>query len=120
MTPLEYFRLMAPEFASVTDATVNSWLTMAGGLIAVGCLDAERAAMAQALYAAHLMSLATRSGQGGAAMGAVTSEREGDLQRSYGGVNGGDTYLGQTSYGLQYLEITRACFGAAIMTRVWP
>ena len=57
MTELEYFRLLAPEFASVPDATVNSWLTMAGNLIVVGCLDAERAAMAQALYAAHLLTV---------------------------------------------------------------
>lgn len=121
MTPLEYFRLLAPEFASVADATVNSWLTIAGNLIAVGCLDAERAAMAQALYAAHLLSLTTRSGQGGAAaLGPVTSEREGDLQRSYSGVKGGDTYLGQTSYGQQYLDITKVCSGSAIMTRVTP
>ena len=121
MTPLEYFRLLAPEFASVADATVNSWLTMAGNLIEVGCLDAERAAMAQALYAAHLLSLTTRSGQGGAAaLGPVTSEREGDLQRSYGGVKGGGTYLGQTTYGQQYLDITKVCSGSAIMTRVAP
>ena len=119
MTPLEYFRLLAPEFASVADATVNSWLTMAGNLIAVGCLDAERAAMAQALYAAHLLSLTTRSGQGGAAaLGPVTSEREGDLSRTYATIKGGDTLLGSTSYGQQYIDLTRPCFGVNIMTRV--
>jgi len=119
MTELEYFRLLAAEFASVDDATVNRWLSVAGNLVNVGCLDTERAAMARALYAAHMLSLTTRSGQGGAAaLGAVTSEKEGDLQRSYGGVKGGDTYMGQTSYGQQYLDITKACFGAAIMTRV--
>jgi hypothetical protein len=119
MTELEYFRLLASEFASVDDATVERWLSVAGNLVNVGCLDTERAAMARALYAAHMLSLTTRSGQGGAAaLGAVTSEKEGDLQRSYGGVKGGDTYMGQTSYGQQYLDITKACFGAAIMTRV--
>lgn len=119
MTELQYFRLLAPEFAGVDDTTVNQWLSVAGNLANTGCLDTERAAMARALYAAHMLSLTTRSGQGGAAaLGAVTSEKEGDLQRSYGGVKGGDTYLGQTSYGQQYLDITRACFGAAIMTRV--
>lgn len=118
MTELEYFRLLAPEFSSVDDATVNRWLSVAGNLVNVGCLDAERAAMARALYAAHMLSLSTRSGQGGAAaLGPVTSEKEGDLQRSYGGLKGGDTYLGSTSYGQQYLDVTKACFGAAIMTR---
>ena len=115
MTPLEYFRLLAPEFASVADATVNSWLTMAGNLIAVGCLDAERAAMAQALYAAHLLALSEGGSVGG---GAIVSEREGDLSRTYATIKGGDTVLGSTSYGQQYIELTRPCFGVNIMTRV--
>ena len=114
MTELEYFRLLAPEFASVPDATVNSWLTMAGNLIVVGCLDAERAAMAQALYAAHLLTLSTAGG----AVGAVVSEREGDLSRTYATIKGGDTLLGSTSYGQQYIDLTRPCFGVNIMTRV--
>ena len=114
MTELEYFRLLAPEFASVPDATVNSWLTMAGNLIVVGCLDAERAAMAQALYAAHLLTLSTAGG----AVGAVVSEREGDLSRTYATIKGCDTLLGSTSYGQQYIELTRPCFGVNIMTRI--
>ena len=121
MTELEYFRLLAVEFASVDDATVERWLSVAGNLVNVGTLDAERAAMARALYAAHLLSLSTRSGQGGAAaLGPVTSEKEGDLQRSYGGLKGGDTILGSTTYGQQYLDLTKVCSGAAIMTRVTP
>lgn len=119
MTALEYFRLLAPEYSATLDATVNQWLAMADLQAAETCFTDDRAAMAQALYAAHLLSLSTRSGQGcAAALGPVTSEEEGDLQRSYGGLKGGDTYMGQTSYGQQYLDITRACFGAAIMTRV--
>ena len=114
MTELEYFRLLAPEFASVPDATVNSWLTMAGNLIVVGCLDAERAAMAQALYAAHLLTLSTAGG----AVGAVVSEREGDLSRTYATIKGCDTVLGSTSYGQQYIELTRPCSGVNIMTRI--
>lgn len=114
MTELEYFRLLAPEFACVPDATVNSWLTMAGNLIVVGCLDAERAAMAQALYAAHLLTLSTAGG----AVGAVVSEREGDLSRTYATIKGCDTVLGSTSYGQQYIELTRPCFGVNIMTRI--
>ena len=114
MTKLEYFRLLAPEFASVPDAAVNSWLTMAGNLIEVGCLDAERAAMAQALYAAHLLTLSTAGG----AVGAVVSEREGDLSRTYATIKGCDTVLGYTSYGQQYIELTRPCFGVNIMTRI--
>ena len=114
MTELEYFRLLAPEFASVPDATVNQWLSVAGNLTETGCLDAERAAMAQALYAAHLLTLSTAGG----AVGAVVSEREGDLSRTYATIKGCDTVLGSTSYGQQYIELTRPCFGVNIMTRI--
>ena len=114
MTELEYFRLLAPEFASVADATVNQWLSVAGNLTETGCLDAERAAMAQALYAAHLLTLSTAGG----AVGAVVSEREGDLSRTYATIKGCDTVLGSTSYGQQYIELTRPCFGVNIMTRI--
>ena len=121
MTPLEYFRLLAPEFASVADGTVQTWLAMAGNLIDPGCLDAERTAMTRALYAAHLLSLTLSIGQAGnGALGPVTSEREGDLQRTYGALKGSDSWLGQTPYGQQYIAITRACFGVGIMTRVEP
>ena len=114
MTELEYFRLLAPEFAGVADATVNQWLSVAGNLTETGCLDTERAAMAQALYAAHLLTLSTAGG----AVGAVVSEREGDLSRTYATIKGCDTVLGSTSYGQQYIELTRPCFGVNIMTRI--
>jgi hypothetical protein len=118
MNALQYFRLFAAEFSAVIDADVTVWLTSASYLIVTDCLDAERAAMAQALYAAHLLSLATRAAKGGSAStGTVRSEKEGDLQRTYGTTSGSETYIGQTSYGLQYLDITTVCAGSSIMTR---
>lgn len=119
MTALQYFRLFATEFSTVTDEVVTTWLTIAETLADVGCLDTERAAMAQALYAAHLLSLSTSAGQGAATQqGPVLSEREGDLARTYGQLKGSNTYMGQTTYGQQYLDIVKVCSGAAIMTRV--
>src|SRR5690606_42151932 len=82
MTALEYFRLFAPAFAAVDDTTVGKWLTIAGSIANTACLDAERAAMAQAYYAAHLISLTTDTANG--VTGPVKSEKEGDLSRSYG------------------------------------
>lgn len=118
MTELEYFRLLAPAFASVPDATVQQWLTVARNVAATGCLDAERAAMAIALYAAHLLHLTQTQGSGAAtAQGTIVREREGDLEREYGAVKGSDSWLGQSGYGQQYLDVTKGCFGAAIMTR---
>ena len=122
MTALEYFRLFAPEFSSVNDNTVNQWFAVATALAETGCLDAERAAMAQAYYAAHQMALnasVAATGGAGGAVGPVTMEKEGDLQRSYGKISlGGDSLLGKTSYGLQYLDITKGCYGMGILTRV--
>jgi hypothetical protein len=100
---------------------VNRWLSVAGNLVNVGCLDTERAAMALALYAAHMLRLTqTQGSSGSTALGPVTSEREGDLQRTYGALKGSDSWLGQTPYGQQYNDITKACFGLGIMTRVEP
>ena len=113
MTALEYFRLLAPEYAATLDATVNQWLAMADLQAAETCFTDERAAMAQALYAAHMLTLSTAG-----AVGAIVSEREGDLSRTYAAIKGGDTLLGSTSYGQQYIDLTRPCFGVNIMTRV--
>ena len=119
MTPLDYFRTFAPEFECNSNSMVSRWLTIAEAQIDVSCLDDERAAMAQALFAAHLMSITLRSALGGSVnAGPVTREKEGDLERTYGTLKGSDTYLGQTTYGQQYLDITKACHGSAIMTRV--
>lgn len=121
MTQLEYFRLLAPEFASVDDSIVQTWLGMAGLLSSTGCLDAERAAMAVALYAAHMLLL-SQKGSVASAAGPLISEKEGDLQRTYAAPAQAATaassdILSSTNYGRQYIDITRACFGSAIMTR---
>ena len=115
MTELEYFRLLAPEYAATIDATVNKWLAMADLQAAETCFTDERAAMARALYAAHLLALSEGGSVGGCA---IVSEREGDLSRTYATIKGGDTVLGSTSYGQQYIELTRPCFGVNIMTRI--
>lgn len=115
MTALEYFRLLAPEYSATLDATVNQWLAIADLRAAETCFTDDRAEMAQALYAAHLLALSEGGSVGG---GAVVSESEGDLSRTYAAIKGGDTLLGSTSYGQQYIDLTRPCFGVNIMTRV--
>lgn len=119
MTPLEYFRLLASEFAATDDATVNQWLTVAALFVSAACLDAERQNMALALYAAHLLSTSQKTAAGGGSIqGPLLSEKEGDLQRTYGQIKGSDSPIGQTSYGQQYAELVKPCSGAGIMTRV--
>lgn len=114
-TSLQYFRLLATEFASVIDATVNTWLDIAAQDVYTPCLNAEELARANALMAAHLMKLSSDAASGVA--GPIKSEREGDLSRTYGSIAGDNTVLGSTTYGMQYLQLTALCFGASIMTR---
>lgn len=114
-TSLQYFRLFATEFASVIDATVNTWLGIAAQDVYAPCLSTEELARANALMAAHLMKLSSDAASGVA--GPIKSEREGDLSRTYGSVSGDNTVLGSTIYGMQYLQLTERCFGASIMTR---
>lgn len=116
-TQLEYFRQFAPEFAALTDTVVGNWLTTAGLFVKAGCLDAERAALATALYAAHLAWVTQNQASGSGTSGTIKSEREGDLSRTYGSLSGDDSWIGQSPYGQQYLSITSACVGSTIMTR---
>jgi len=95
---------------------VQTWLTIAEMFVPTGCLSDEKYAMATALYAAHLMKQSSVASSGGA-VGPVTMEKEGDLARSYGATKGDDSVLGSTPYGLQYMQVTAACYGGAIMTR---
>ena len=120
MTPLEYFRLLAPEFASVADATVNVWLTVAGNMVDTGCLETEVSNMALALYAAHMLWVTQNQASGSGGVGAVIEEKEGDLQRKYGSMKDSDSWLGQSPYGQQYMSVTAPCVGSGILTRIGP
>ena len=120
MTPREYFRLLAPEFASLTDVQVDGLITVAQLFVYAPCLDQERLNAATAMYAAHLAYLQAQSANGNTSgAGPITSEKEGDLSRSYGNgsASSSTTLLGQDRYGQMYLDATAACFGATIMTR---
>lgn len=116
MSPIEYFRVIAKQFASVDDATVNVWLTIAA-LNAPNCLIGDSANLAQAYYAAHLLYLDAEAANGAGGRGNIKSEREGDLSRTYGTISGDDTWLGSSPYGQQYVNMTLGCAGAGIMTR---
>lgn len=63
---------------------------------------------AVALLACHMMTLDSRSGNGGG-VGPVTSETEGRLSRSYGIINteGLDSYLSQTSWGMELINLRK-------------
>jgi len=114
MTQLEYFRQLAPAYEDMLDADVINWLLIADGMVFADCLDDDKAAMAVALYAAHLIYTTSTGG----AAGPVTSEKEGDLSRSYGMTVNDKKWLGKSSYGQLYLQVTAPCRGGNIITRM--
>lgn len=57
--------------------------------------DSSKYSMAVAYYAAHLLALSLRDDN---SRGVLTMEKEGDLQRSYGGGNGNNVDVNTTQY----------------------
>lgn len=121
MTQLEYFRLFAPEFSGVNDIEVQKWLTVASAIVDVSCLSPEQQNVAIALYAAHSLKLSQASlSTGGAVVGSLLSEKEGDLERRYSNVTTNTTSTTeQTIYGRQFDDLLKVCAGGHIMTGVY-
>lgn len=96
---------VATELASETDARINIFIDIAREYL---CEEkwGTKAKTAIILYTAHLLTLANRGTTGAA--GAVTSEKVGELQRSYGsGVDGQTDELAQTPYGMMLMQLRR-------------
>lgn len=117
MTQLQWFRFFAPEFAALSDAQVTALLAAAAVFVSTSGLNTDQANAALALYAAHLQWATVNRASVGSSAGNVISEKEGDLSRSYGSMQGDDTWLGQSPYGLQFIEVMRPAVGGCIMTR---
>lgn len=115
---LSLFRVIAPEFAEVSDEEIKARIDFVKPLI--GKNFGELYTRAVALYTAHVMTLqrliADEGATGGViTSGAITREREGDLERSYGGENSGDL-LSKTAYGKQYSQLLKMCI-VSVKTR---
>lgn len=84
MTQLETLRLIAPEFASVDDATVQAMLDLAP-LIIDPLLYAEDVRGLALVYQACILLAQRKASEAGTASmaGELTMEKEGDLSRSY-------------------------------------
>lgn len=127
MTQLELFRKIAPELDTLDDEEVNDVLCFIGDIVSKKQFGKvyDRAVALLTAHQLTLQNIIRNDENGGAATsitaGAVTSEREGDLQRSYGGVssssNAADDLLKKTVYGLQYLAL-RDLFIVPVMTRM--
>jgi hypothetical protein len=110
---LALFRFLVPYFATTPDADVLRALTIAAPY-RPSCLSTTQQDEAQVYYAAWILygrSLQTQASSGPAIPVGVTSEKEGDLQRTYGQVEGSDDPFG---YWKQYSDLAARCVGGAI------
>lgn len=111
MASIDFFRLHAKEFANLSDVEVQAQLTSAALFtentqydLSKLKSDAKRE-LATALYAAHLCWLNKYPGQGGAHRGVLLSEKNTNQERTYRPVAGSATWLGQSHYGLSFLNL---------------
>lgn len=93
---------IAPETASVDAAQRSRVIALAQKHIS-NAVFGDLTELAVAYLAAHMLTMSKRGGAGGA----VTSESEGALSRSYA-VPTSTASLNATSYGQDYLSIRRA------------
>lgn len=127
MPTLEELRKLAPELADVPDDTAAMMMDMAEDMVSRKQFGSayDRAVL---LLTAHYLTLWSRIGQEGSAAaasltaGEVTSEREGDLQRSYGSGASGYTsptekMLAKTLYGQMFLAL-RSRHVVSVVTRM--
>ena len=117
MTALETFRLVASEFAAKPDATVSGVFELVGPMVSESKFG-KLYPQALAYLAAHWFAwqeIITTSGSSSAAAtgGRITSEKEGDLSRSYTDNSRNPTTssfadnLDRTAYGLEFKRLTR-------------
>lgn len=111
-SPLQYIQTRAPEFAS--DPALTTLISMAALETGnYGSVDLTNKAIA--LLVCHWSSLKSREGESGVgSSGAIRSESEGQLSRSYGSTGnaafsrGAD--LEQTRWGLELLDLRKSSF----------
>lgn len=129
-TQLEIFRVLAPEFDEIDDDRVIQNLDLYGDMVSKKRFGRwyDRATV---LLTAHYLKIADMmaSDDAGSATSAITAggivmEKEGDLQRQYGGAASGGTsataasgLLRKTAYGLMFLELQSHCI-VPVMTRM--
>ena len=97
---------MFPEFANETNPRINFFIGMAERRVNKTVFG-DKADDAVCLMTAHLLTLGSRGGQGGT----VTSEKVGDLSRSYSSASKGDdsNSLDSTSYGQMFNDLMQSC-----------
>lgn len=102
---------IAPELAGVSDARVTRFINRAK-LSVNEDVFGDTYDLAVTYLAAHMLAVSPETSGGGAVSQIVTSEKVGDLSRTYQESNSSivePTSLSRTRYGDEFLRLRRAC-----------
>jgi len=128
---LDLYRVLIPAHSAVDDATVEAWLAIAARRH-TAALWGSVYPEAMVFWAAHTIDRSPSPGSGaggGGAVGALTSQRDGDLQRTYSSpsssssaaYSAADSALAATAYGQAYLDLRNSRVAAAPTSILaWP
>lgn len=116
-TQLEIVRLIAPEFASVSDADVQKFLDLAPLFFDPMKFAEEQRGLAIALKACSLMVDQSDSANGMSHGGELTMEKEGDLQRSFGSSSANGAKGRKNIYEQRLDELYLSAVPCGILTR---
>ena len=112
---LAVFRVIAPEFSTMTDAEVKAIIALYEGFVSKKVFE-RKYDLAVAYLTAHMISLnnlytKTAGASTDASVAGVKREREGDLEREYAIPDASDymSLLYKTYYGRMYLQIMKLC-----------
>lgn len=92
---------IAPELEDIEEAHRLRIIDIASNQVNFGSKPIKD--LATAYLAAHMLTISKRSGNSGP----ISSEKEGDLSRNFGGAVGSG-YYNSTSYGLEFKRLARA------------
>ena len=112
---LKVFRVIAPEFANLTDEEVTAMLELFSPMVSKHTFGTKYN-LALAYFVAHIIALngVYATAQGSSTDGSVAGikrEKEGDLEREYAIPDASDymSLLYKTYYGRMYLQIMKLC-----------
>lgn len=110
--PLSKFRLLYPQFASVSDEVVYAIAEQAECFMSIhACACSDQSWM---LMVAHMLALRAASESGNSAPGMLTSATIGSVSVSFQAPTSSDGWshwLNQSPFGQQFLALSKACFG---------
>ena len=112
---LKVFRVIAPEFNSMTDEEVTAMLELFAPMVSKNTFGIKYN-LALAYFVAHIIALdgiytITAGASSDASVAGVKREKEGDLEREYAIPDASDymSLLYKTYYGRMYLQIMKLC-----------